>query len=104
MKRIRTVLVYRSFHEMHAKGEDPDPGLWTALLRWNSVADRPRADRRPMARTLRNSSRNNAEVPAGTQRYTIQRPQASDLQVHFALTKAKVGGSSPSAPTDSCFW
>jgi hypothetical protein len=23
--------VYRSFHEMHAKSEDPDPGLWDAL-------------------------------------------------------------------------
>jgi hypothetical protein len=23
--------VYRSFHGMHAKGEDPDPGLWVDL-------------------------------------------------------------------------
>jgi hypothetical protein len=23
--------VYRSSHEMHARGEDPDPGLWVAL-------------------------------------------------------------------------
>ncbi len=30
--------VYRSFHEMHATGEDPDPGLWVTLREAGSAS------------------------------------------------------------------
>ena len=40
-----------------------------------------------------------SKVLSGTQRHTVPAAQRPDLRVHLPLTKAKVGGSSPSAPT-----